>query len=898
MTDTRPDPDALLARLKAEEAAPHKGKLKVFLGACAGVGKTYAMLEAARAGRKSGQDVIAGLVETHGRQETEALLQGLEVLPRKEIEYRGVRLREFDLDGALRRRPQFILVDELAHTNAPGSRHPKRWQDVKELLDSGIDIYTTLNIQHLESYNDIVAQITGVVVQETVPDAVVQQADTIEAVDLPYEELLKRLQEGKVYIPEQARRAQQSFFKPGNLSALRELALRFTAEKVNRQVETFRQAEPEPPTWPIAEKLLVLVGPSPSSARLVRKACRLASTLRCPWIGLHVETAAQLGLPQEARDRTVQHLRLAERLGAETATVSGSNLADATLEFARERNVTRIVVGKNPRPGWRERIFGSFVDLLVKQSAEIDVLVTTGDPNEAPVRTMPLPASKWRLRQYALSVGVMALCTLACMPLRELVTITNLAMVYLLGIVAVAWHLGRGPAILASFLAVMAFDFFLVPPVLTFAVADTQYLFTFLVMLLVALVIGTLTARLRAAAATSQLRERRTASLHALSRKLASTRGQAAILQAMVEHIADVFECQVVALLPDARGKLEVRAARPAEFELDAKEHGVAQWAYDLGQLAGLGTDTLPGAQALYVPLLASRGPAGSLGLKPAHPERLLIPEQLHLLEALTQQAALSLEIDRLSEEGRQQQVQIETERLRSALLSSVSHDLRTPLTAITTAASSLLETNDQPSGNSRRELLRTIYEESDRLTVQVNNLLEMTRLEAGTLKIRKELQPLEETVGAACQRLERQLSGRQLSIAIPPDLPMVPADGVLLEQVLFNLLENATKYTPPGSPLEIAARKVESAVLVEVADRGTGLGEDEEERIFEKFYRGQRHGATGGAGLGLSICRGIVLAHGGRIWAGNRPGGGAVFSFTLPLDAPNPCVDSLPAPS
>ena len=897
MVDTRPDPDALLARLKAEEAGPAKGKLKVFLGACAGVGKTYAMLEAARVGRKGGQDVVAGLIETHGRQETEALLQGLEILPRKDIEYRGVRLKEFDLDGALKRKPQLILVDELAHTNAPGSRHLKRWQDVKELLDSGVNVYTTVNIQHLESFNDIVAQITGVVVQETVPDAVVEQADTIELVDLPYEELLKRLQEGKVYIPEQAARAQRSFFKPGNLSALRELALRFTAEKVNRQVETFRQVQPEAPTWPITEKILVLVGPSPSSAHLIRRACRLANALRCPWLALHVETPAQLRLSQEERDRTVQHLRMAEKLGAETATVSGAALVDAVLTFARERNVTKIVVGKNPRPTWRERLFGSFADALARRSAEIDVLVTTGAPVDAPV-SLPRLGVAYRVnpKHYATSVGVVVLCTLLCMPLKGLVEPTNLVMLYLMAIIAVAWWLGRGPAILASVLGVLSFDFFFVPPFYTFAVADTQYLFTFLVMLLVALAISTLTTQLRAAATTSQLRERRTASLHALSRKLASTRGQAAILQAMVEHIAEVFECEVVALLPDAKGKLEVRAARPAEFKLDVKEHGVAQWVYDLGQMAGMGTDTLPSAQALYVPLLASRGPAGALGIKPSHPERLLIPEQLHLLEALAQQAALSLEIDRLGEEGRQQQVQIETERLRSSILSSVSHDLRTPLAAITTAASSLLNPDDRQSEGSRRELLQTIYEEADRLGIQVNNLLEMTRLEAGTLKLRKELQPLEETIGAACQRLERQLAGRQLAISVAPDLPMVPADGVLLEQVFFNLLENATKYTPPGSPLEITARKAESAVLVEVADRGPGLGEDEEQRIFEKFYRGQKRGATGGAGLGLSICKGIILAHGGRIWAGNRPGGGAVFSFSLPLDAPGPKVDSLPA--
>jgi len=885
--NTRPDADSLLARVKAEEELLARGRLKIFLGACAGVGKTYAMLEAARARRGETRDVLVGVVETHGRAETEALLADLSILPRKEIEYKGIKLQEFDLDAALARRPGLILIDEMAHTNAPGSRHPKRWQDVKELLDSGIDVYTTINIQHIESYNDIVAQITGVVMQETVPDAIVEQADSIELVDLPYEELLKRLQEGKVYIGPQAELARQNFFKPGNLSALRELALRFTAEKVNRQVQALKPAGAGASLWPTAERVLVLVGPSPSSARLIRRARRLASSLRGQWFALHVESPAKVHASVSEKNRIVQHMRLAEKLGAEAYTIMSDHLVSAVLQFARERNVTRIVVGKPLRPAIVDRLLGSFVDDLVRHSGEIDVLVTRGDRAgesfKSPRTARPAEAN---LRQYTESVAIVLLCTLICFPLQRFASLSaaTLIMIYLLGVVTLAARRGRGPAILASLLSVMAFDYFFVPPRLSFAVADTQYLFTFLVMIVVAITISTLTVRLRDAVSTSQLRERRTASLNELSRKLAGSRGQEAIVHATAVHISELFESEVAVLLPNADGKLEVREAKPPGLHLDAKEQSVAQWVFDLGQMAGIGTDTLPSAKLLYVPLLASRGTAGALALRPAHPERLLVPEQLRLLEALTQQAALALEVDRLSEESRRQEMQIETERLRSSLLSSVSHDLRTPLASITGAASSLLHEEGALSEMNRRELLQTIYDESERLGLHVNNLLEVTRLEAGAIAPRKELQPLEEVIGVACSRADRQLQGHELTISLPEDLPMVPVDAVMMEQVFFNLLENAAKYTPGGTPIEISAHVADGSVVVEVADHGPGLGEDEKERVFEKFYRGRERGSTGGVGLGLAICRGIVQAHGGRIWAANRPEGGAVFSFAIPL--------------
>ena len=895
MESERPDPDVLLAQVRKGEKEAERGQLKVFLGACAGVGKTYAMLEAARARRSENMDVVVGLVETHGRHETEALLEGLELLPRRGCDHRAVRLLEFDLDAAVRRKPRLILVDELAHTNAPDCRHLKRWQDVKELLDSGIDVYTTLNIQHIESFNDIVAQITGIVVRETVPDAFVETAQSIELVDLPFEELLTRLREGKVYLPEQAEQAIESFFRPDNLSALRELALRFTAEKVGKQVQEFRQTRPGTPTCPTSERIMVLVGPNPSSARLIRHACRLAGALHSDWIALNVETPSQLRLSKVDQDRTITHLRLAAKLGAETVTLSGVNMTETAVRFAKERNVTHIIVGKSRRRNLHDMLFGTVVDQLTRLGEGIDVVVTQGDQNEGVIASFP-PSRALAPRdiiRYAASAVVVALCTCVCFPLVTLVETTNIVMVFLLGVVVLAALFGRGPAVLASFLSVLSFDFFFVPPKLSFAVADTQYLFTFMVMLLVAVIISTLTVRLRDAYEKAQLRERRITSLHALSRKLATVRGQEAILQAAVRHIGELFGCETTVLLPNPAGQVQVAASHPSGVLLDDKERSVAQWVCSLGQVAGKGTETIPSADWLYLPLLASQGAIGVLGLKSINSLELMISEQMQLIEALAQQTALAIEVDRLTEETRKHQVLIETETLRNALLSSVSHDLRTPLAVITGAASSLLNMDNPLPEPNRQELLQTIHEEAERLSQQVNNLLEMTRLEAGTLSVRKELQPLEEVIGAACQRLERLLKIRDLRIVIHPDALWVSVDGALLEKVFINLIENAVKFSPTETPLEIEAIRRDNNVIIEVRDRGCGIREGEEESVFNKFYRGTTPAKTPGVGLGLTICRGIVNAHGGRMWAEKRNGGGTVFGLSLPLEGDAPSAVS-----
>jgi two-component system, OmpR family, sensor histidine kinase KdpD len=886
MSEHRPDPEALLVRVKEEEVRAHRGKLKVFFGASAGVGKTYAMLEAAREQRADGADIVVGYVETHKRVETEALLEGLEILPRRAIDYRGATLQEFDLDAALQRRPAVMLVDELAHTNAPGSRHAKRWQDVVELLDAGIDVYTTVNVQHVESLNDIVAKITGVVMRETVPDSVFEQADEVELIDLPPDDLLQRFRDGKVYMPAQAQEAVEHFFRKGNLIALRELALRRTAERVDAQMRVYRREHAIDKVWPTAERILVCIGPSPWSARLVRAAKRMADQLGAEWIAAYVETPAQLRLPPEARDGVIQTMRLAEQLGAQTITVSGQTMSEALLAYAHDRNVSKIVVGKPTRTRWQRILFGSIVDTLVQGSRDIDVYVISGREEGTPLPTVRRRALPTDWRAYGTAAAAVAVSTGLAWLLAPVSELSNLVMVYLLGIVVVSMRTGRGPSLLAAVLSVAAFDFFFVPPQFTFAVSDARYLFTFLVMLIVSLVISGLTVRTRSQAEAAQHREQQTAALYAMSRELAGTRGVDALLQVAARHVTEVFRSQIVVLLPGAGGVL---APWPqGQFDVDANDLGVGRWVFEHRQPAGLGTTTLPGASALYVPLIGSTGPVAVLGLRPPDRHAMDEPERLHQLETFAAQTALALERARLAEETQAAQVRIETERLRNSLLSSVSHDLRTPLAAITGAVSTLLQDGSRLEARIQRELLESVREEAERLNRLVQNLLEMTRLESGAVQLRKELHPPEEVIGAALGRLGRALADRRVTTNVPPDLPLVPMDDVLIEQVLLNLLDNAVKYTPAGSPIEIIATATDQNLTIEVADHGPGLPPGEEEKIFEKFYRANRGGATG-AGLGLAICRGIVQAHGGRVWAQNLPGGGVAFLFTLPLGATRP---------
>jgi two-component system sensor histidine kinase KdpD len=873
MEQGRPDPDALLARVQAEEAREARGKLKLFFGASPGVGKTFTMLEAAQAKQREGADVVVGVVETHGRAETARLTEGLEVLPRHQLEYKGITLHEFDLDGALARVPRLILVDELAHTNAPGSRHAKRWQDVMELLDAGIDVYSTLNVQHIDSLNDVVAQITGITVRETVPDAVLERADEIELVDVSPEVLLQRLREGKVYVPDQAGRALDRFFRRGNLIALRELALRQTANRVDAQMRGYMRSEGIRETWPASERLLVCIGPDPASARLVRATKRMAERLQADWIAVYVETPLHYRLTEAAKDAVVQNLRLAEQLGARTVTLVGSSVADEALSWARANNVTRIVVGK---PAPVRGLFAkrrSLLEALIRGSGAIDVYVITGagDAPRPASRRLPTPPS-----EYGLAAAAVLSTTALCLVLRSVLSTTDIAMVFLLAVVVTATRARQAPALVAAVLSIAFFDFFFVPPFYTFAVSDVRYTLTFVVMLVIGVVMSRLTGRIREQAESSRGREQRTAAAYALSRDVAVAREPREVTAAAAKHISDAFASRVTTILPDVAGAL-------------ITDDGVAQWVFEHGRMAGLGTDTLPASPALYLPLAAGGGTLGVVRIEPHDPKDALDPVRRQLLETFVGQAASALERAQLADRHHKAQSEVEAERLRTSLLSSLSHDLRTPLAGIEGAASSLLEEGTTLTPELRREHARTILEESRRMTRLIANLLDMVRLETGALAVHKEWQPLEEVVGIALIRLDERLAGREVQTALPADLPLVEIDGVLVEQVFINLIENAVKYSPAASPLEISARAAPDAVIVSVADRGPGIPAGESERIFDKFHRLPAGGAGSGVGLGLTICRGIVSAHGGRIWAENRPEGGAVFRFTLPLNGPPP---------
>ncbi len=842
----RPNPDELLARVKEEEREAARGKLTIFFGAAPGVGKTFTMLEAARlALSDEHRDVVVGIVETHGRYDTHALLIGLELLPRRKVAHRNIELEELDLDAALARKPGVLLVDELAHTNAPGSRHAKRWQDVEELLDAGIDVYTTLNVQHLESLNDVVAQITGVVVRETVPDSVFDKAYEVRVVDLPVDQLLERLHEGKVYVPEAAARAIESFFKEGNLIALREIALRRTAERVEAKLRGYKVAHGIEKTWHTGERILVCISPSPYSARLIRAARRMATSLHAELLGLYIETPSAIRLSTDDRERLAQHMRLVESLDGEAVTIRADDAPMEIVRYARKRNVTKIVVGKPTHPRWRDVLRPPFLDVLVRLSEEIDVYVISGF--ETPPKTKPVQVERPRVPAlgYLAAAVVVVLSTLLGVAFAREQT-ADVVMVYLLGVVIVAMRFGYGPSLLAAVLAVIAFDFFFITPFYSFAVSDLRHIATFAVMFIVAVVISNLTQRIRRQADAARSRERRTAALFAVSRELGAAATRDALVSTTLSHVRSIFSAKAALLLPNDSRLLEPVMS---DVTLDEKDLAVAEWVWTHERAAGATTDTLASSRALFVPLLGSHGRVGALAIIPSPESHLNNPDERQLLDTIARLTASALERAELAEEARRARLRIETEQLRNALLSSVSHDLRTPLAVITGSTSALLEEGAPKDEATRRELLKTAHDESLRLNRLVRNLLDMTRLEAGALKVTKEAQPLEEVVGAALNRMEDRLQGRDVQTDIPADLPLVPFDSVLIEQVLINLLENATKYTPPGSPIRVAARASEDSVEVEVADRGPGIAKENAERVFDKFYRA--HEAEGG-GVGF----------------------------------------------
>ena len=888
--DQRPDPDALLAMVRREEEGKRRGQLRIFLGMAPGVGKTYAMLEAARAKMAEGLDLLAGIVETHGREETEALLYGMPALPRKRIDYKGHPLEEFDLDEALARRPALILVDELAHTNVPGSRHPKRWQDVEELLENGLNVWTTLNVQHLESLNDIVAQITGVRVRETVPDAVLERAESVILVDLPPEDLRQRLNEGKVYLPRQAEWAGENFFRSGNLSALRELALRSTANRVNTEVLVYRQGHSIQTAWPPAEGILVCVGPAPTSATLVRSAKRLADGLHAPWHALYIQH--QPG--GEQTSRALANLNLARELGALTHVLAGGDVARLIVGFARQHNVTRIVVGKPLHRRFTDLLRGSPVDQLVRLSEEIDVHVIKGQDTGTPRTAKPQARLKPRWKDYAAAVGVVGASTAACFAMFPYFELANLIMVYLVGVMAVAVWLPRRASALASALSVLAFDFNFVPPRFTFAVTDVAYLVTFAVMFLVALVLSGMASRIKAQADSAGQLERQASELSGLSRQLAANRGTANLVQVARNHIASVFGCKAFVLLPGASGKLETAFMPSDEELLSGKDHGVAQWVFDNANPAGLSTQTLADSEIMFLPLPGTDEVLGVIGLKPQDEEArdaLLLPDRRRLLDAFVHQAAMALDVDRLEERAKATLMEAEREKLRSALLSTVTHDFKTPLAAISGSAESLMALGESASPEVRRALEENIAAEASRLERLADNLLRIAALESGAVVPELKPVPLEEVIGSSLARLESILAGHPVRVDVPADMPPIPMDEVLMEQVFLNLLENAAKYTPQGTTIAILADTRRGEAVIEVRDTGPGLPPGDHDRLFERYQRGDRRGApkdsghaAEGYGLGLAICKAVIKAHGGSITArGNAPTG-ARFTMTLPL--------------
>ncbi|MBV8090107.1 MAG: sensor histidine kinase KdpD [Alphaproteobacteria bacterium] len=882
----RPSPEALLAAAKQES----RGRLKIFLGAAPGVGKTYEMLLSAQAMRREGVDVVVGVVEPHGRRETEALLEGLEVMPRLQVDYKGHLLAEMDLDAILRRRPQLVLVDELAHTNAPGCRHPKRYLDVEELIAAGIDVFTTLNIQHVESLNDIIAKITRIRVRETVPDSVLDQADDIEVVDLSPEDLIKRLHEGKVYVPQQAERAVRHFFSRGNLTALRELALRRTAQRVDEQLLSHMREHAIPGPWAAGDRVLVCISEAPSTAGLIRYARRVAERLQVPWTAIYVETARTQRLTDAERDRIADFLRLAERLGASTITIPGRNIADEVVAHAMANNITQIVIGKSSRSRWFEMIHGSVVHELVRKTGQISVHVISADDKESvppkSVQTRPRvePLRVERYMGSAVAVGVALGMGLL---LKHFVAVQSISLLFLMAVLASAIAWGLLPSLFACVVSVLVYNFFFLPPLYTFSVGDPENAFALFFFLVVAVIVSNLTARTRTEVVTARRRAKLTAELYAFSRKVAGIGALDGLLWATAYQITSMLNVRTVLLMPVKDGEgLEVASGYPPEDQLDDADMAAARWSWEYNRSAGRGADTLPGVKRLFLPLRTGSGPVGVIGIDRDTPGPLLTPEERRLLDALCDQAAVAIERISLAKGLDEARVFAETERLRAALLTSISHDLRTPLASILGTVSSLRSFPQRYSAAEREDLLATLQEEAERLNRFVSNLLDMTRLESGAIELNLELIDVAEIIGSALQRAGNVLAGHKTEVNIAPGLPMLRLDAVLFEQVLFNLLDNAAKYSPAGSTINIRASRDGELVEIEVVDEGTGIPPADLERIFDKFYRVHAQDRRrAGTGLGLAICRGFVEALGGWIEARNRRDrSGAVLTIRMPV--------------
>ncbi|MCC8957014.1 sensor histidine kinase KdpD [Bradyrhizobium sp. Pear77] len=892
----RPSPDALLEAARRE--TDRSGRLKIFIGAAPGVGKTYEMLSSAHARLKAGVDVVVGVVETHGRVETEALLRGLEVIPRKPLAYRDQTLEEMDLDALIARRPQLALVDELAHTNAPGSRHPKRYLDVEELLSHGIDVYTAINIQHIESLNDVVAQITHVRVRETVPDSVVDRADAIELIDLTPDDLIQRLKEGKVYVPKQAERALEHYFSPGNLTALRELALRRTAERVDEQLLTHMQANAIQGPWAAGERILVCLSEDPRAAGLVRYTKRLADRLHAQWTAVSIETRRSLQLNDEQRDRLSDTMRLAESLGGEALTLPGvgRRIADDVINFAQANNVTQIIIGKSTRSRWFELTHGSVVHDLVRRAGNISVNVIAGDElpvGKAAVQTAQRP-EPFNPRPYLMALLLTAIGLGAAKLIQPFFGIENVDLVFITAVVGAAARYGLWPSLLASVAASLCYNFFFLPPVYTFTITDPTNVAAFFFFMLIALLVSNVAARVRVQADTAIGRVRTTESLYAFSRKLAGTATLDDVLWATAYQIALMLKVRVVLLLPEG-GMLTVKSGYPPEDQLDQADLAAANWAWGNDRPAGRGSDTLPGGKRLFLPMRTGRGPIGVIGIDDDRTGPLLTPDQRRLLDALVDQGALAIERVLLVEDMDRVKRTVESDRLRGALLTSISHDLKTPLASVLGSASALRDLGASLSDAQKHDLLATVIDESERLNRFIANLLDMTKLESGAIVPNTARHDVGEIVGSALRRAAKILVHHRVSLELAADLPMLELDAVLFEQVLFNLLDNAAKYAPSDTTISIRGARDRDTIALQILDEGNGIPAAELDSVFDKFYRAEKGDhVRPGTGLGLAISRGFVEAMRGTIAAANRSDrSGAVITIRLPIPADTNALDT-----
>lgn len=892
--DARPSPEALLEKAERE----NRGRLKIFLGAAPGVGKTYEMLMSGRAKLADGVDVVIGVVETHGRKETEALVAGLEVIPRVGIDYKGRPLEEMDLDAILARRPQLVLVDELAHTNAVGSRHPKRYLDVEELLSRGIDVYTTMNVQHVESLNDVVAQITRVRVRETVPDSIIDRADDIEIIDITPDDLLKRLHDGKVYVPSTAKRAIENYFSPGNLTALRELALRRTAQRVDDQLLSHMQSHAISGPWAAGERVLVCVDDHARGPSLVRYARRLADRLRGPFVALNIETARTAAVSDAGKDQLAASLRLAEQLGGEAVVLPGQHIATEIVRYAAANNVTHIVIGKPQKPQWREWLQRSVSHDLIRHAGDISVHVIAGavenSPRPAPGLIHVAPP-RFAILPYVWCTGFVAVALGFGLLLDRVLDVTNIALVFLMAVLASALTAGLGAALFASLLSALLLNFFFLPPLYTLNISDPESVIALGFFLGVAFIASNLTSRVQRQAAAARQRARTTEDLYLFSRKLAGTGTLDDVLWATAYQIASMLKMRVVLLLPE-NGSIAVRAGYPPDDSFDEADVAAARWAWENDRAAGRGADTLPGAKRLYLPLKTGRTPVGVVGLDNDKPGPLLTPDQRRLLDALTDQAAIAIERIQLVDDVDRARLAAEADRLRSALLTSISHDLKTPLSSILGAAGMLRDLPDGLAKADQAELLTTVVDESERLNRFIANLLDMTRIESGAMAPNSGLNFVGDIVGTALHRSRKIASQHTVAVDIRADLPMVNVDPVLFEQVLFNLIDNAAKYAPPDTVIRLKGWADDASVVLQLIDEGPGIPAEDLERIFDSFYRVRKADhVLAGTGLGLSICRGFIEAMGGKISAANRPDrAGAIFTIRMPIPKEAPNLDEL----